>query len=340
MNSTQQLLGRIVAGTDCTTKEIRSFVSELMDGTVDTALAGACITALRMKGETTDEIVGAVRALRDHMQCVDAPGAFDIVGTGGDGAHTFNISTTAAFVLAGAGVCIAKHGNRAASSICGSADVLEALGVNITLSPAAAAAVYKEVGIVFLFAPLFHPALKQVGALRKVLGIRTVFNLLGPFANPAGTRTQLIGVPSMHGLERLAPVAQKLGYNRALIVHSRDGLDEVSTSAPTDAMLVEKKRVKRFMIDPLKLGFKKPKKGALVGGDAHMNAAITRSILSGEKGARRDIVVLNAAAGLYAAGVVNSIQEGIAHAEASIDSNRAAQALSALINASQKYAKL
>ncbi len=340
MNPTQQLLAQLVAHTDCSTKEIRSFVSALMDGTVDGALASACITALRMKGETTEEIVGAVHALRDHMKRVDAPGAFDIVGTGGDGAHTFNISTTAAFVLAGAGVCIAKHGNRAASSKCGSADVLEALGVNVQLTPELAAAVYREVGIVFLFAPLFHPALKQVGALRKTLGIRTLFNLLGPFANPAGTRTQLIGVPSINGLHRLAPVAQKLGYARALIVHSRDGLDEVSTSAPTDAVLVERTRVKRLTIDPQKLGFKKPKKGALTGGDAVANAAITRAILSGETGARRDVVVLNAAAGLYAAGVTHSIAQGITHAHESIDTGRALHALESLISASQKYSAL
>ncbi len=340
MNPTQKLLAQLVEHKDASTKEIRAFVSKLMDGTVDSILASACITALRMKGETTEEIVGAVHALRDHMQQVEAPGAFDIVGTGGDGAQTFNISTTAAFVLAGAGVCIAKHGNRAASSKCGSADVLEALGVNVHLTPQSAAAVYREVGIVFLFAPLFHPALKHVGALRKTLGIRTLFNLLGPFANPAGTRMQLIGVPSSHGLLKLAPVAQKLGYTRALIVHSRDGLDEVSTSAPTDAALVERTRVKRLTIDPQKLGFKKPKKGALVGGDAATNAAITRAILSGEKGARRDIVVLNAAAGLYAAGVTRSITEGIAMAHESIDTGRALRALESLITASQKHSTL
>jgi anthranilate phosphoribosyltransferase len=271
------------------------------------------------------------------MNVVDAPGAFDIVGTGGDGAHLFNISTTASFVLAGAGICIAKHGNRAASSKCGSADVLEALGVNITLTPTAAAQVYNEAGIVFLFAPLFHPTVKNVGAIRKALQIRTLFNLIGPFSNPAQTQFQLIGVPSATSLTTLAPVAQKLGYTRVLIVHSRDGLDEVSTSAPTDAILVVKKKMTRLTIDPQKIGFTKPKKGSLAGGDASVNASITRAILAGEKGPRRDIVLINAAAALFAAGVTRTIKEGVLVAEESIDCGRAQNALTSLISASQKH---
>ncbi len=340
MKTPQQLLATLIERKNLTATDVRLLVSGLMEGTVSDVLGSALITALRMKGETTEEIVGAVSALRDHMHHVDAPGAFDIVGTGGDGAHTFNISTTASFVLAGAGVCIAKHGNRAASSNCGSADVLEALGVHIALSPTAASTVFKEAGIVFLFAPLFHPALKHVVTIRKALQIRTLFNLLGPFANPAQTQFQLIGVPSLAGLSALAPVAQKLGYARALIVHSRDGLDEVSTAAKTDAVLVVRNKVSRLTIDPQKLGFKRPKKGALKGGNALANAAITRAILTGEKGPRRDIVVLNAAAGLFASGVARTIKEGVALADESIESGRALRALESLIRASQKQTSI
>lgn len=340
MKTPEQLLTLLVEHNNLTSADVRSFVSGLMDGTVSDVLGSALITALRMKGETTEEIVGAVSALRDHMRTVDAPGAFDIVGTGGDGTHTFNISTTASFVLAGAGLCIAKHGNRAASSKCGSADVLEALGVNITLTPQSAALVYGEAGIVFLFAPLFHPALKNVVAIRKALKVRTLFNLLGPFANPAQTQFQLIGVPSMSGLATLAPVAQKLGYARALIVHSRDGLDEVSTNALTDAVLIVRNKATRLTIDPQKLGLKKPKKNALAGGDATVNAEITRAVLNGEKGPRRDIVVLNAAVALFAAGDARTIQAGILAAEESIDSGRALGALDALIRESNKHPKV
>lgn len=335
--TSEQLLQLLVAKKNTQKKDMQHFMSALMDGTVPEALAAGVITALRMKGETAEEVAGCVEALRTHMHVVSAPKAIDIVGTGGDGVGTFNISTTSAFVLAGAGVPVAKHGNRAASSKSGSADVLEALGVNIALTPEQASAIYKKVGIVFLFAPLFHPALKHVVALRKALRIRTVFNILGPFANPAQTKIQIIGVPSKEHLSLLPAVAQKLGYTRALIVHSEDGMDEVSTRAKTQAILVEPKRLTKHSIDPQKLGFKKPPLSALLGKDAAHNAEIVKKILCGERGPARDIVVLNTAVALFVVGKVKSIGAGIHTAERSIDSGKAHEALQQLIAATHAY---
>ncbi|MEK7107011.1 MAG: anthranilate phosphoribosyltransferase, partial [Patescibacteria group bacterium] len=235
MTLAQEILNKLVEKKDLGASKTRAFLNQVIAGEITDVQVGAILTALRMKGETSAEIKGLLDAMRTHMLHVSAKGAMDIVGTGGDRAGTFNVSTTAAFVAAGAGAKVAKHGNRAASSKCGSADVLEELGVNIKLSPSQAEEVYKNTGMVFLFAPLFHPAMKQVGAVRKELKIRTIFNVLGPFSNPAGTKRQLVGVPNVELAKKLAEVAKGLGYTRLLIVTSDDGMDEASISAKTKA---------------------------------------------------------------------------------------------------------
>lgn len=332
-----QLLQKLVEKKDLTTTEASLFLEGVMNGSVSPTLTAAILTALRMKGETTEEIVGFVRAMRGHMVSVSAPGAMDVVGTGGDGSGTFNVSTTAAFVVAGAGVPVAKHGNRAASSKCGSADVLEALGVNIQLTKEQAEEVFRKVGLVFMLAPLFHPSTKAVVAVRKELKIRTIFNVLGPFANPASTRIQLTGVPTVAAAKQLAEVAKKLNYKRLLIVTS-EGMDEVSLNAKTVAYEVRGSRVSSFTIDPQKLGFKKASRKSLLGGTAEENARIVEGVLKGEKGPRRDMVVLNSACALYVAGRVKTIKEGIVLSTTSIDSGAAYDILSCLRRESNAFA--
>lgn len=319
-------------------KDAEAFLDDVIKGEVTSVQIGAILTALRIKGESPAEIVGLVRTMRKHMVSVSAADAVDVVGTGGDGSGTFNISTCAAFVVAGAGAKVAKHGNRAASSKCGSADVLEALGVNISLSKEQAEVVFKNAGIVFLLAPLFHPAMKQVGAVRKELGIRTVFNILGPFANPAGTTRQLVGVPNMDIARKMAKAATALGYRHLLIVTSDDGMDEISLSAKTRVFEVRGKSVKTSTIDPKKYGFKKSSKKDILGGNAEENALIIKDILGGTKGAQRDIVVINAAFALFVAGIARDAKEGILLAEKSIDSGKAREALATLVRETQKPA--
>lgn len=332
----EDILNKLVEKEDLTAAETRGFLDGVFGGSVSPVQVGAILTAFRMKGETTEEIAGLVESMRANMKKVNAEGAIDIVGTGGDGAGTFNISTAAAFVARGAGAKIAKHGNRAASSKCGSADVLEALGVKIDLTPEQAEDVYRKTGMVFLFAPVFHPAMKNVVPVRKELKIRTVFNFLGPFANPAGTERQLVGVPNPNIAKMMAKAAQTLNYKYLLIMTSEDGMDEVSTSAQTQVFEIRGKTVKKSSIDPKKLGFKKAAKGALLGGSKEENAEIIRKILSGEKGPRRDIVVLNAGCALLAAGLAKTTKEGIALAEKSIDEGKAKKALENLAIETQK----
>ena len=330
-------LESIIAGKDLSARAAEALLGEMADGTLDPAQIAAVLTALRAKGETPDEIAGFVRGMRRRMRTLRASGTLvDTCGTGGDHSGTFNISTTVALVLAGAGVRVAKHGNRSASSQCGSADVLEALGVGIELAPRAAERVFKEAGIVFLFAPRYHPAMKNVGPVRKALGIRTIFNLLGPFANPAGVKRQLIGVPTPADAKRLAQVATMLGYRHALIVSSRDGLDELSIAAPTDVYEVQGKSVRRFTATPEQYGLRRASLRALQGGTATQNARIIREILAGQHGAKRDVVLLNAGAALVAAGKTTTIREGVRLAADSIDSGRAERTLEALIAASKR----
>ncbi len=338
MNITE-LLNTLVEGRDLSAGETEEFLEQVIRNELTDAQIAAVLTALRIKGEVPEEIVGLLRSMRRHMLSVHEPQAMDIVGTGGDGAGTFNISTTSALVAAGAGVKIAKHGNRAASGKCGSSDVLEALGVNVQLTAAEAKTVLQKAGMVFLFAPLYHPATKRVVAVRKELKIRTIFNILGPFANPAETARQLIGVSSPAIAKTMALVAGKLGYEHVLIVASEDGMDEISLSAKTRGFEVKGSAVKTFTINPAKLGFKKSSKKDILGGNAEENVAIIRDILAGKKGPKRDIVVLNTAFALSVAGIAKTPKDGIVLAEKSIDSGEAQKALGRLVKESNVFAK-
>ena len=335
---TTALLNKIIAKDDLSSKDAGDFLEALMRGEVSPVQAGSILTALRIKGETTEEILGFVQAMRRNMLPVEAKGAIDIVGTGGDGSGTFNISTTSAFVIAGAGVGVAKHGNRAASSKCGSADVLEVLGVNIQLSPDEAQQVYQRAGMVFLFAPLFHPATKQVVAVRKELKIRTIFNVLGPLVNPASVKRMVLGVPDIAIAKKIAAVACSLNYTHLLVV-TGGGMDEISILDKTTVFEIKGKSMKQFTINPAALGFKKASKNALKGGDARENAKIVQEILSGKRGPQRDIVILNSAAAIYVAGAAKSIKEGIARAQHSLDSGAARKVLHRLVEESAKFAK-
>lgn len=326
-----QELSKLLEKQNLSVAQAKGLVSFLTDEKTDPLLIAAILTALRMKGETVDEITGFIKGMQEKMISVSGgENAIDIVGTGGDGKHTFNISTAASFVVAGAGVKVAKHGNRAASSLCGSADVLEALGVNIMLDNKKAAKILQKVGIVFLFAPLLHPAMKTVIPVRKALKIKTIFNYLGPFLNPAKVKRQLLGVADVETARKMVTVAQKLQYKNLLIVTSEDGLDEISLFAKTHAFEITGKRVRKLIIDPKSFGFKKAILKDIVGADVKTNANMIRAVLEGEKGATRDIVLLNSAYALLVAGKVKSVEEGIQKATESIDSGNALQILEKL----------
>ncbi|PIQ80949.1 MAG: anthranilate phosphoribosyltransferase [Candidatus Pacebacteria bacterium CG_4_10_14_3_um_filter_34_15] len=335
---TTNLLNQLINKQDLTAEEARLFLLEVMKRVITPSQIGAILIALRMKGETPEEIVGLIKAMRENMIRVNAKYAIDVCGTGGDSSGTFNISTAVAFVVAGAGVKVVKHGNRAASSKCGSADVLEALGVNLQLSSQQAKEVFNQVGMVFLFAPLFHPALKNLVTVRKELKTRTVFNLLGPFANPASVKKQLIGVPSLEIAEKLAEVGKNLGYDHLLIVTSDDGFDEISVSSTSTLFEVKNKLIKKSVVNPASYGFKKVSKKEIMGGSVEQNAGYIKEILQGRKGSKRDIVILNSAAALYVDDVVVDIKEGIRLAEKSIDSGKAGLVLENLVKETQKYA--
>ena len=336
---TTSLLNALLEKKDLTKEGTQTFLDDVVAGTMTPAQIAAVIVALRMKGETAREIAGLLAAMRSHMVKLEAHGAIDIVGTGGDGSGTFNISTASAFVAAGAGAKIAKHGNRAASSQCGSADVLEALGVNIILTPEQAKAVFEKTGIVFMLAPLYHAALKQVVLVRKELKVRTIFNILGPFANPAGTKRQLIGVPDMQTARMMSKVVPLFDYERVMLVASDDGLDEISLSAKTKAFDITGTKVKAFTIDPKKFGFKAGTRKDMLGGTAEENAQIIRDILAGKKGPKRDIVVLNTAFALYVAGIAKTPHDGVALAGKSIDSGSARKALERLVEETNAFPK-
>ena len=310
--------------------------AEIMDGKASGAQMAGLLIALRCKGETVGEIVTAAKALRSRAVMASSvdPKAIDTCGTGGDGAETFNISTTAAFVVAGAGVPVAKHGNRAVSSKAGSVDVLESLGVRVDLPVEESARILAEVGIVTFFAPRAHPAMKAIASVRRELGVRTMMNCLGPLLNPAGVRLQLVGVYAAELVEPLAEVLGELGAIRALVVHGSDGLDEITTRGRTNAVLVEDGAVSPFSINPAGLGIPPPLQGALRGGTADENAEIVRSLLEGESGARRDIVLINAGAAVWVAGAAEDLEEGIELSRRSIDSGAARERLEYLIAAS------
>jgi anthranilate phosphoribosyltransferase len=304
----------------------------MMSGEATPSQMGALLMGLRLRGETVDEITGAVTTMRAKMLTVAAPaGAIDVVGTGGDASGSYNISTCAAFIVAGAGVPVAKHGNRALSSRSGAADVLNALGVRIDVPPDHISRCISQAGIGFMFAPAHHPAMRHVGPTRVELGTRTIFNLLGPLSNPAGVKRQMVGVFSKQWVEPLAHVLRNLGSERAFVVHGSDGLDEITTSGPTAVASLEHGEVTTFEIAPEDVGLARAKPEALRGGDADQNAKALLAVLKGERGAFRDVAVLNAAAALVVAGKAADLKGGVALAQRSIDSGEAEGALERLI---------
>lgn len=342
----KRMIQAVVEGRELSLAEATTAMDAIMSGTVTGAQIGALVTALRMRpgGETVEEIAGFATAMRRHALRVnvadDGGPLVDTCGTGGDAAGTFNISTTAAFVIAGAGVRVAKHGNRAATSRCGSADLLEGLGVAIELGAADVARCVEEVGIGFMYAPSFHPAMRFVGPARREIGIRTVFNILGPLTNPAGARHQLIGVGHPEIAGKLARVLARLGSRRAVLVHAAEGLDELGIGGPSavtefDARTEE---IRSFTVSPAELGLSGGSVAEIRGGDVTRNVEITRAVLAGEDGPYRSVTLLNAGAGLYAADRAASFADGIELAAVAIDSGRARAALDHLVARSRELA--
>jgi anthranilate phosphoribosyltransferase len=322
--------------------EAAEVLGEILRGEATTALISGLLVALRMKGETVDEVVGFARAMRAAAAKVELTGVepaslVDTCGTGGDGLHSFNISTASAFVVAGAGVAVAKHGNRSISSRCGSADVLEVLGAKIMLQPQQVAGAIESVGIGFLFAPLIHPAMKHAQPARAELKMRTVFNLLGPLTNPAGAGAQVVGVFDAALVPLVAAALARLGVRRAFVVHGHDGLDEITTTGPTTAREVIAGAVREHVFRPEDFGFERARPQDLAGGEAASCAAILRAVLEGEPGARREIVLANAAAALVAAGRAEGFREGASLAAESIDSGRAREKLEQFIRYTSQF---
>ena len=320
--------------------QAEAVMGQIMAGQATQAQIGAFLAALGTKGETAEEITGCARAMRRHATPVrpQSPELVDTCGTGGDGAGTFNISTTAALVAAGAGLRVAKHGNRSISSRCGSADVLAALGVRVDLPPERLAACVDQVGIGFLFAPALHPAMKHAMSARRELGVRTVFNILGPLANPAGARVQVLGVFEARLTETLARVLAALGARAAYVVHGAGGLDELSTSGPNRVSELRHGQVRTYTLDPASLGLPQSTLADLRGDDPATNARIVRAVLCGERGPRRDVVLLNAAAALAAADVAADLRQGLALAPQAVDSGRALEVLERLVAFTQEAA--
>jgi anthranilate phosphoribosyltransferase len=328
-----QAIDKLVRGQSLTDDEAAGSMEEIMDGAATPAQISAMLVALRMKGETVEEIAGLARVMRLRATRVDLGGidVVDTCGTGGDRSGTFNISTLAAIVASAAGAPVAKHGNRAMSSRCGSADVLEALDVAINLDAGQVARCVREVGIGFMFAPLFHPAMKHAAPVRRELGTRTVFNILGPLTNPAGARSQVLGVADPKLAPIMAGALQRLGAHHALVVHGHGAVDELSITGPSIIYRVRAgKRTQRMVITPEEMGLRTASPGDQAGGEVGENATIARRVLSGERGPRRDVTLLNAAAALFAAGKVNGIREGIEVAAEAIDSGAALNTLARL----------
>ena len=336
---------KVVEGKDLSSKEMDGVFTEIMSGSAEPAQIASFITALRFKGETVNEITAAARVMRKFAAKIDVGGGIDIdrgeinidketildtCGTGGSGTNTFNISTTVAFVVAGSGVKVAKHGNRSASSRCGSADVLEALGINISFPPKKVAACIKKIGIGFMYAPIFHDAMKYAGPVRRAIGIRTIFNILGPLSNPANANCQVLGVYKKELTAVMARVLGNLGLKRAFVVYGMDSLDEVSITGPTQISELRNGKIKTYKITPEKFGFKRAALRSIKGGGAETNAKAVLSVLKGEKGPRRDIVLLNSAYALIASGTADDVRGGVIIAKESIDSGRAMNKLQQL----------
>ena len=339
MEQFRALLNKVATGATLTRDEAAFVFDRMMSGEATPSQMGALLMGLRVRGETVDEITGAVSVMRAKMLPVEAPdAAVDIVGTGGDASGSYNISTCAAFITAGAGVPVAKHGNRALSSKSGAADVLMALGVRIDLPPEGISRCIAEAGIGFMFAPAHHPAMKHVGPTRVEMGTRTIFNLLGPLSNPAGVRRQMVGVFNKAWLTPLAEVLKALGSERAWVVHGSDGLDEITIAGTTDVAALKNGTIRTFEIAPELVGLTRAAPESLKGGDAAHNAAALRAVLDGEHSAYRDVSILNAAAALLVSGSAADLTEGVAMATTSLDSGSARARLETLVHVSEKLA--
>jgi anthranilate phosphoribosyltransferase len=332
MDDLKTIIAKVATGASLTRDEAANAFDRMMSGEATPSQMGAMLMGLRVRGETVDEITGAVSAMRAKMLRVSAPAdAVDIVGTGGDGSGSVNVSTCASFVVAGAGVPVAKHGNRALSSKSGAADVLAALGVKIDLTPDQVARCVKETGIGFMFAPAHHPAMKNVGPTRVELATRTIFNLLGPLSNPAGVTRQMVGVFSRQWVQPLAQVLKNLGANSIWVVHGSDGLDEITLTGPTFVAALEGGNIRTFEITPDDAGLPRASGDALKGGDAEANAIALQGVLDGKPSAYRDVALLNAAAALIVAGRAKDLKEGVAIGAKALDSGAAAERLKRLI---------
>jgi len=326
------LIAKVATGASLTRQEAAAAFDRMMSGEATPSQMGGLLMSLRVRGETVDEITGAVTTMRAKMLGVKAPpDAVDVVGTGGDASGSFNISTCAAFIVAGAGVPVAKHGNRALSSKSGAADVLQALGVKIDLTAEQVGACIRDAGIGFMFAPAHHPAMKNVGPTRVELGTRTIFNLLGPLSNPASVKRQMIGTFSKHWIEPMAQVLKNLGSESVWVVHGSDGLDEITTSGPTSVAALDKGAIQTFEITPEDIGLARSKAEALRGGDADHNSRALLDVLKGKRGAFRDVALMNAAAALVVAGRATDLKGGAEIARKSIDSGEAEGRLDRLI---------
>lgn len=328
----KEAIAELSKKNDLTPEMTEAVMDEIMCGEATDAQESAFLMAMSMKGETIEEITAAARVMRRHCErFLNDRDVLEIVGTGGDGSNTFNISTAASIVASAAGVPVAKHGNRAASSKCGTADCLEALGVNIAVSPERSEAILEEINLCFLFAQKYHTAMRFVGGVRREMGVRTLFNILGPLANPAGASMQLLGVYSDELVEPLAHVLRNLGVKSAMVVYGTDSIDEISLSAPTKVCAFKGDSFESYEITPEQFGLNRCDKSELVGGTPEENAAIIRSLFAGEKGAKRDAVLLNAGAALFIADAADSIAAGVRLAAEIIDSGRAAQQLDRFI---------
>ena len=332
------ILDRLVSGRDLTRSEAREAMNEIMSGEADPAQIAAFIVALRMKGESVEELTGLTEAMRDASVPVEVArsGLLDIVGTGGDRSHTFNISTTAALIAAGAGAVVAKHGNRAASSRCGSADVLEGLGMDIDLEPAGMAQLVEELGFGFFFAPRYHPSFRHAVPVRSALGIPTVFNVLGPLCNPAGATRYALGVAGQEVADRMIRVLAALGAEYAFVVHGEDGLDEVTTTGPTYIQRLRDGEVTHAEFTPEDFGVERARASDLQGGDLADNVSIVHAVLDGERGPARDVAVVNASVGIVAAGVAEGFVEGVTVAEEAIDSGAVRDLLARVVERSKE----
>ena len=332
MDSFKPFLAKVATGVPLTREEARDAFETLLSGEVTPAQAGGFLMALRVRGEAQAEIIGAVEAMRGRMVRVEAPaGAIDIVGTGGDGSGSYNISTLAAIIVAGCGVTVAKHGNRAASSRSGAADVLTALGVRIGLEPDELSRCLEAAGLCFMFAQTHHASMRHVGPVRVELGTRTLFNLLGPLANPASVRRQLLGVPSGAWMNPLTEALRDLGSDRVWTVHGSDGLDEITATGPSEIVALEDGTLRSFTVAPEDVGLARCRPESLKGGDPDHNAQALRGVLAGEKTAYRDVALMNAGAALAVAGVAADMKDGVSRAAASLDSGAARAALDRLV---------